>query len=211
VSSRPQHEQRLTALALSDCSPEAFAEGKVEAIGELQSAQADLERTAAIFDALSGKADELAHAVAVEDADRLRSTVAATEIEHETRAAEMATLTARLRAEEAALARAELAVGRAARYSEATRAAAEALEVQEAEQVLWHSMHDAGHPERWPIHLHVAISAKIAENIAEVAAHRARQADQSRESLAATGLSPDEARDLLGVGNSRGWPRKLVQ
>ncbi len=198
-------EARLTALALSDVSADAYAAGKAEVVAARQAAQAEVERTAAIFAALSAEADRLATVAAQEKIAAGEQEVARLEVEREKAATVLAEVSAKYDHAQDELERARLAVERAARFTAENAAQAEALAEQERGVIEWHSQHEPTHPERWPAHLRDAILADVERRKAEYQAAKARLAEASRENLARVGLDPQSAREMLGIG--REWPR----
>lgn len=200
-------EAKLATLALSDATPEQYAQGKAEAVAVRQAAAAERERCDAILRALSERADELAVQVEQERVAAGEQEVARLASEREQAAGVLAEVSARHDVAEDELERARLAVERAARYTAENAARAEALAEQEREVVEWHSQHFPLNAERWPAHLRDAIRADVERRRAEHEAGRQRQADESRENLRRVGLTPETAREALGVGESRPWRR----
>ncbi len=204
-------DDALRRVALSDVDAAGFERAKVEAVGKLQAAQADAERTRIVLSALSEEADRLAVIVAQERLAAREAEVVTLTQAHGEADERLRDLTTKLDAAEVEAEKARRAVGRAARFSPEAAEAARVAAAQDAEQVAWHAQHSMGHPDRWPIHLHAEIEAAIQERRQEWHAEKAKRRAASEANLAAHGLTVEDARQVLGVGESRAWPRREVR
>jgi hypothetical protein len=154
---------------------------------------------------LNKLADDVAEEQARASEEEQRQRVV--EVEQAVAAAEASVteLKGRLVEERTALRRLERETLKARRFDPAAKERVDALERQEAEQVAWHARHRSGRPQEWPPHLREQVAAEVERLRAEHAEAKARRAEESAANLAARGLTPQSAREALGIG--RVWPR----